>query len=89
MADWKRITEVNSLGTAYILDEFIKLAVRTAAVCIGSMSAHMVPSTPELTAVLKNPFAPNYLETIEQMTKGSPGAAYALSAVKGCSMKYY
>lgn len=41
MANGKRITEVSSLGTAYILDEFIKLAVPgTAAVCIGSMSAH-------------------------------------------------
>lgn len=41
MADWKRITKVNSIGTAYMLDEFIKLAVPgTAVVCIGSMSAH-------------------------------------------------
>lgn len=36
MADWKRITKVNSLGTAYILDEFIKLAVQgTAAVYVS------------------------------------------------------
>lgn len=80
MADWRRITEVNSLATAYILNEFIKLAVPgTVAVCIGSMSAHMMPPSPELTAVLKNPLAPNYMETLEQMTQGKPEIAYTLS----------
>ena len=72
MADWKKIMEVNAVGTAYILDEFIKIAgPHTSAVMISSMSAHMVPATPELLGALKNPLVAGFMDTMEAMTKGT------------------
>lgn len=80
MSSSKRITEVNLVGTGIVLDEFIKLAVPgTVAVCISSMSGHMVPKEGPYTTILKNPLAENVVETMEQMSQGNPGAAYSLS----------
>ncbi|WP_462411590.1 SDR family oxidoreductase [Neobacillus sp. Marseille-QA0830] len=80
MADSRRITEVNLVGTGIVLDEFIKLAVPgTIAVCISSMSAHFVPKEGPYTAALKNPLAENAIETMEQFSQGNPGAAYSFS----------
>ncbi|WP_026907296.1 SDR family oxidoreductase [Paucisalibacillus globulus] len=80
MSDSKRITEVNLVGTGIVLDEFITLAEPgTVAVCISSMSGHFVPKQGLYTEVLKNPLAENLVETMEQMAKGDPGAAYSLS----------
>lgn len=87
MADWKKIMEVNAIGTAYILDEFLKLAVPgTAVVCISSMSAHMVPATPELREVLKNPLAEGFIESMEAATQGSPNASYPFSKISVIEM---
>lgn len=87
MADWKKIMEVNAVGTAYILDEFAKLAVPgTAAVCISSMSAHMVPATPELRELLKNPLAEGFMEKMEAATQGSPNASYPFSKISVIEM---
>ena len=87
MADWKKIMEVNAVGTAYILDEFIELAVPgSVAVCTSSMSAHMVPYNPELYDMLKNPLAQGFMETMEAATQGSPGASYSLSKVSVIQM---
>lgn len=80
MADWKKIMEVNAVGTAYILDEFIKIAgPNTSAVMISSMSAHMVPATPELLGALKNPLVAGFMDTMEAMTKGTNQASYPFS----------
>ncbi|RKQ28659.1 SDR family oxidoreductase [Oceanobacillus halophilus] len=80
MASSERITKVNLVGTGIVLDEFIKLAEPgTVAVCISSMSGHFVPKQGPYTEVLKNPLADNMVETMEQMAKGDPGAAYSLS----------
>lgn len=80
MADWKKIMEVNAVGTAYILDEFIKIAgPNTSAVMISSMSAHMVPATPELLGALKNPLVDGFMDTMEAMTKGTNQASYPFS----------
>ena len=87
MADWRKIMEVNAVGTAYILDEFLKLAVPgTVAVCISSMSAHMVPATPELREVLKNPLAEGFIEKMEAATQGSPNASYPFSKISVIEM---
>jgi len=87
MADWRKIMEVNAVGTAYILDEFLKLAVPgTVAVCISSMSAHMVPATPELRVVLKNPLAEGFIEKMEAATQGSPNASYPFSKISVIEM---
>lgn len=80
MGDSKRITEVNVVGTGIILDEFLKIAgPETVAVCISSMSGHMVPKDGPYVEVLKNPLAPNFIETMEKMSQGNPGTAYSLS----------
>ncbi|KYG89365.1 hypothetical protein A0U40_11255 [[Bacillus] sp. KCTC 13219] len=87
MADWQKIMEINALGTAYILDEFIKIAgPSTSAVMISSMSAHMVPATPEMRVVLKNPLAENFMPTMEQMTQGTTQASYPLSKLSVIEM---
>ncbi|MFJ7640394.1 SDR family oxidoreductase [Peribacillus sp. NPDC097206] len=80
MANSKRITEVNSVGTGIVLDAFLPLAtVGTAAVCISSMSAYMAPRQGPYTEILKQPLTENYIETMEQFTQGDSGAAYSLS----------
>lgn len=38
----------------------------TVAVCISSMSGHMIPKEERYTAILKNPLAENLIETMEQ-----------------------
>lgn len=82
MADWKKIMEVNALGTAYILEEFLELAVPgSVAVCISSMSAHMVPANPELREMLKDPLAEGFMEKMEAATQGTPQASYPFSKV--------
>ncbi|MGN7476242.1 SDR family oxidoreductase [Solibacillus silvestris] len=87
MADWKKIMEVNALGTAYILDEFVKIAgTGTSAVMISSMSAHMVPATPEIRAAVKNPLAENFMQTMEMMTKGATQASYPFSKLSVIEM---
>lgn len=80
MADSKRITEVNLVGTGIVLDAFLPLATAgTAVVCISSMSGHMAPRVGPYTDILKQPLAENVIETMEQFSQGDSGAAYSLS----------
>ncbi|MEK5147234.1 MULTISPECIES: SDR family oxidoreductase [Psychrobacillus] len=80
MADSKRITEVNLVGTGIILDAFLPLAtLGTSVVCISSMSGHMAPRQGPYTEILKNPLADNLIETMEQFSQGDSGASYSLS----------
>lgn len=87
MADWSTIMKVNAVGTAIILDEFLKIAgAKTSAVMISSMSAHMVPATPELRAALKNPLADGFMEQMEVMTQGANAASYPFSKISVIEM---
>lgn len=80
MADSKRITEVNLVATAMILDVFLPLAGKdTAAVMISSNSSYTVPREGPYAEVLKNPLDPGTVENMEQFAQGNPGAAYAFS----------
>lgn len=80
MADSKRITEVNLVGTGIVLDAFLPLATQgTAVVCISSMSGHMMPRVGPYSEVLNQPLAENIIEIMEQFTQGNSGAAYSLS----------
>lgn len=80
MADSKRITEVNLVGTGLVLDAFLPLADKgTVAVCISSMSAYFVPKEGPYTEILKKPLDPNAIEQMEQFAQGNSGAAYSLS----------
>jgi NAD(P)-dependent dehydrogenase (short-subunit alcohol dehydrogenase family) len=80
MANSKRITEVNLVGTGIILDVFLPLATQgTSAVVISSMSGYMAPRQGPYTEVLRQPLADNVIETMEQFSQGDSGAAYSLS----------
>ena len=87
MGDWKRIMEMNAVGTAYILDEFISIAnEQTSAVMISSMTAYMVPATSELKENLKDPLAPNFMKKMESGTQGKSSAAYPFSKLSVIEM---
>lgn len=80
MADSKRITEVNLVGTGQLLDGFLPIAAKgSTAVCISSMSGHMVPKEGPYTELLKKPLLPDVVEKLERFTQGDSGAAYSLS----------
>ncbi|WP_277586625.1 SDR family oxidoreductase [Psychrobacillus antarcticus] len=80
MADSKRITEVNLVGTGIILDAFLPFAtLGTSVVCISSMSGHMAPRQGPYTEILKQPLADNVIEVMEQFSQGDSGASYSLS----------
>lgn len=80
MADSKKITEVNLVGTGLVLEAFLPLAdENTAAVMVASNSSYSVPPEGPYTEVLKNPLAENAIDSMEQFARGNSGAAYALS----------
>ncbi|WHY21380.1 SDR family oxidoreductase [Paenibacillus sp. G2S3] len=80
MADSKRITAVNLVGTGIVLEAFLPLATEgTAVVCISSMSGYMAPRQGPYVEVLKQPLAEKVVETMEQFAQGNSGAAYTLS----------
>ncbi|MCQ6560569.1 SDR family oxidoreductase [Paenibacillus mendelii] len=80
MADSRRITQVNLVGTGYILDAFLAIAKPgSVAICVSSMSGHMVPREGPYVELLKNPLASNIVVAMEPFTQGSSGAAYSLS----------
>lgn len=82
MANWKKIMEVNAVGTAYILAEFINYATEnTVVVCISSMSAHLVPATSELRENLKDPLDEHFMEKMEGATQESSEGSYPLSKI--------
>lgn len=87
LADWATIMKVNAVGTALILDEFLKIAgPKTSAVMISSMSAHMVPATPELRGALKNPLADGFMEQMATLTNGTTQASYPFSKISVIEM---
>ena len=80
MADSRRITEVNLVGTGLVLDAFYPLATEgTSVVIISSMSGYMVPRQGPYVDVLKQPLADNAIEAMEQFAQGNSGAAYSMS----------
>lgn len=80
MADSKRITEVNLVGTGIVLEEFFDLAgPETVAVCFSSMSGYAVPREGPHAEALREPLVADVVERVEEFSDGDPGAAYALS----------
>lgn len=68
MADWKRVFEVDLVGTARVLDAMLPLAgPGTVAVCWSSSSAHMGPMAtpdPAITAAMADPFSPDLYDRV-------------------------
>lgn len=80
MAESKRITEVNLVGTGIILEAFYPFATQgTSVVVVSSMSGYMAPRQGPYVDVLKQPLADNVIEAMEQFAQGDAGAAYSLS----------
>jgi NAD(P)-dependent dehydrogenase (short-subunit alcohol dehydrogenase family) len=81
MADWRKIIDVDLVGTARVLEASLPfMDVGGAAVCIASMAGHLVPADPAIAALLAEPLAPDLLERIDALP-GRPlsdsGIAYA------------
>jgi NAD(P)-dependent dehydrogenase (short-subunit alcohol dehydrogenase family) len=82
MAPGRRIFEVNLVGTAHVLRAFEPtLGDGSVAVCFASMSAHMVPSSPEIDAVLDEPTSATFFDDLTALglDVDQSQLAYALS----------
>jgi len=78
----KRIFEVDLIGTALLLQEFLPFAQQgTVAVCIASSSGYFVPPNTDLEAVLAEPLKADFFERIKPFLKqeGSVDEAYAIA----------
>lgn len=79
MSDWRRIIEVNLVGTALVERAFLPLAEQgSAAVLISSMSAHTKPATKRNEPILSRPLADDFWPTMEA-DPDAPTHAYMLS----------
>jgi NAD(P)-dependent dehydrogenase (short-subunit alcohol dehydrogenase family) len=82
VTDWKRIFKVDLVGTALLLKEFLPLAEHgIAAVCVASMSGHLVKPKPELEAILSDPLNPGFFESL-QAFPGTNNHFYAYALAK-------
>ena len=89
LAEWQPIMQVNLVATEKLLRALEPALVPgSVAVLIASSAGHMFPAMPEVEAVLADPLAPGFMETIEGMIKhmgggnspgGMGGISYSLS----------
>jgi NAD(P)-dependent dehydrogenase (short-subunit alcohol dehydrogenase family) len=86
MADWRRIFEVDLVGTALLVDTLRPLATEgTAIVCFASMSAILRPPHPddaEFDAIMADPLDPTMLDKLRSVAGPdleNPGWAYGLA----------
>ncbi len=87
MANWKRVLEVNLIGTARVSAAFLPLAERgTSMVCIASMAAYMLATNPQLRDVLDKPLDMDFLDKVGKFIPPDPAtdvdkqnSAYAYS----------
>jgi len=81
MAEWDRIIEVDLIGTVELLEQ-LRAVINPGgcALCIASMSGHMVPPNAEIDGALSEPLAPGLLQRLSALP-GAPlnhsGLAYA------------
>jgi len=81
MASWEKIVQVDLIGTVALV-EGLRTVIKPGgcAVCIASMSAHMVPPNEAVDTALSNPLAHGLLQTLEALPDkplAHPGIAYA------------
>lgn len=75
LADWKAIMQVNLVGTELFLNALEPvLAPGSSAVLIASSAGYMMPAVPEIDAVLADPLADSFMDSIEQVMVGMGGA---------------
>ena len=86
MADWKRIFEVDLVGTALVAEALRPLAsTGTAMVCFASMASVLRPATPrdaELDKLMADPLQDGFLDKVREVAGPSiedTGSAYSLA----------
>jgi NAD(P)-dependent dehydrogenase (short-subunit alcohol dehydrogenase family) len=76
MADWRRIIEVDLVGTALLVRALERHTTPgSAAVCWASIAGHGVAPDPELDAALDDPLAPDLLDRLGSIAGDGLGAA--------------
>ncbi|ABW13600.1 short-chain dehydrogenase/reductase SDR [Parafrankia sp. EAN1pec] len=85
MADWRRVLDVDLVGSARLTDTLLPLATAgTAIVCFASLAPLLTAATvdPVLDAVLADPLAADFLDRLRAAAGPAiedSGAAYTLS----------
>ena len=85
MADWRRILQVDLVGTALLLDALRPLAVDgTAVVCFASMAANLLVGAGEPVAdrVIDDPLAPTFLDDLASAVPNIDDSGIAYSWAK-------
>jgi NAD(P)-dependent dehydrogenase (short-subunit alcohol dehydrogenase family) len=76
MADWRRIIEVDLVGTALLVRALEPLTTPgSAAVCWASIAGHGVAPDAALDAALDDPLAPDFLDRLGSIAGDGLGAA--------------
>ena len=82
MGDFRTIMAVNLIGARLVHDAILPLATQgTAAVFVASLAAHVAPVDDALHAIMDDPLAPTFLDTLEAaLTEPATSSlAYCLS----------
>jgi NAD(P)-dependent dehydrogenase (short-subunit alcohol dehydrogenase family) len=81
MGDWRRMFEVDLVGTALVVDALRPLASEgSVAVCFASIAAHLIPDPvdPGIDALLDQPLSPGFIDRLAStQNEALLGAAYA------------
>jgi NAD(P)-dependent dehydrogenase (short-subunit alcohol dehydrogenase family) len=76
MADWRRIIEVDLVGTARVVKAFEHLtSPGSAAVCWASIAGHGIAANPDLDAALDDPLSPDLLDRLGEIAGDGLDAA--------------
>lgn len=87
MADWRRVVEVDLVGTALLVRAMEPLTgPGSAAVCWASIAGHGVAPDPKVDAVLDEPLAPDFLDRLaevagDRLATAGQGYGYAKRGV--------
>jgi len=84
MGDWRRMFEVDLVGTALVVDALRSLAQSgSAAVCFASIAAHLSgPAPPGLEAALADPLHPDFFDRLAAVAAEHPMDQTAYSWAK-------
>lgn len=70
LADWRTILQVNLRGTAHLLDSFLPVVgPGSSVVAVASSAAHTLATTPEVDAVLDDPYASDLEARLEPLLR--------------------
>ena len=88
MADGETVLRVNLVGPTLIADAFSELAAPgTAAVFVASLAGHLVELTPEQTAAVGEPLAPDFPAAVAATVDGDLDAATAYQLSKAALVR--